>query len=126
MNEMTTPTYRVYIKIDENNFITQIEGECSLSNLGGLDQPNVIKIDEGEGDKYNHAQGRYLDKPIMDEMGAYNYKYIDGKVVEATEADKAPFYEAMEKAREEAERNSPQAQIERLSEALDELIMNMV
>jgi len=32
----------------------------------------------------------------------------------------------MEKAREEAERNSPQAQIERLSEALDELIMNMV
>ena len=34
--------------------------------------------------------------------------------------------ERMEKARIEAERNSPQAQIERLSEALDELIMNMV
>jgi len=125
MNEYK-PTYRVYIKIDENNFITQIEGECSLSNLGGLDQPNVIKIDEGEGERFYHAQGRYLDKPIMDEMGAYNYKYIDNEVVEATEADKAPFYEAEKKAREEAERNSPQAQIERLSEALDELIMNMV
>ena len=115
---------RVYIRTNDDNFIIQIEGEYSLSNIPDISK--AILIDEGEGDKYNHAQNAYLEKPIMDENGAYNYKYVDGQVIEATAEDKAPFYEAMERARIEAERNSPQTQIERLSEALDELIMNLM
>lgn len=90
MSEIMTPTYRVYIRVNEENFITQIEGECSLSNLGDLNAPDVHLIDEGEGERFYHAQGRYLDKPIMDfENGCYNYKYINGEVVEVTAEEKA-------------------------------------
>ena len=90
MNEMIIPTYRVFIRTDNDNYITQIEGECSLSNLGDLNAPDVHKIDEGEGERYYHAQGRYLEKPILDfENGCYNYKYIDGEIIEVTDEEKA-------------------------------------
>ncbi len=88
--EMTMPKSRVYIRTGDNNFITQIEGECSLSNLGDLTAPDIHQIDEGEGERFYHAQGRYLDKPILDmESGCYNYKYINGEIVEVTAEEKA-------------------------------------
>ena len=70
---------RVYILIDNNNYITRIEGEYSLpSDLNGW-----ILIDEGQGDRYNLAQTHYLEKDIVNDEGNYNYKYINGEVVEA-------------------------------------------
>ena len=115
-----TPTYRVYIKVNEESYITQIEGECSLSNLGGLDQPNVIKIDEGEGERFYHAQGRYLEKPITDfATGCYNYKYIDNEVVEVSDEEKA----AIVAEREEAAR---QAEQERIANDPTTLAMEML
>lgn len=72
---------RVYILVDENNYITRIEGEYSLpSDLSGW-----ILIEEGTPcDRLNLAQTHYLDKPIRDFItGNYNYKYIKGKIVEA-------------------------------------------
>jgi len=90
MDNFTIPKYRVFIRVDENNYIVQIEGECSLSNLGDLTAPNIYKIDEGDNPDFYHAQGRYLAKPILDmESGCYNYKYIDGEVVEVTAEEKA-------------------------------------
>ena len=77
MEEMKS---RVYILTDENDYIIRIEGEYSLpSDLDGW-----ILIDEGEPcDRLNLAQSHYLDKPLMDMMtGEYNYKYIDGEIVE--------------------------------------------
>lgn len=70
---------RVYILIDNDNYIIRIEGEYSLpSDLNGW-----ILIDEGQGDRYNLAQNHYLEKPVKDYMtGNYNYKYINGEVVE--------------------------------------------
>lgn len=104
MSETITPTYRVYIRVNENDFIVQIEGECSLSNLGDLNAPDVHKIDEGEGERFYHAQGRYLDKPILDfETGCYNYKYIDGEVVEVTAEEKAEIVAEREEAARAAE-----------------------
>ena len=41
-----------------------------------------IEIDEGEGDKYHHAQSNYFDKPLMTDDGKYQYRIADGAVVE--------------------------------------------
>ena len=71
---------KVYVKINEENYITEINSSIFLADTDGY-----ILIDEGNGDKYAHAQGNYLDKPIYDEQGRYNYKLVKGKVVEITE-----------------------------------------
>lgn len=72
------PKSRVYILVDEDNDIIRIEGEYSLPD----DLTGWILVDEGYGDKYNLAQNHYFDKPIIDFDGSYNYKYIDGKIIE--------------------------------------------
>lgn len=79
------PKSKVYILVDPNtNHIIRIEGQYSLPS----DLTDWILLDEGYGDKYNHAQGNYLEKPLIDMDGTHNYKYIDGKVVETTEEEK--------------------------------------
>lgn len=74
-----TPQSRVYILVDNDNYITRLEGEYSLpSDLNGW-----ILIEEGAPcDRLNLAQTHYLDKPLIDDDGNYNYKYINGEVVE--------------------------------------------
>lgn len=117
--EMTMPKYRVFIRVDENNFIVQIEGECSLSNLGDLTAPDIHLIDEGEGERYYHAQGRYLDKPILDmATGCYNYKYINDEIVEVSDEEKAAIVAARPKPMP-----TLQEQVETLAEAFDILLM---
>ena len=71
--------YKVYIKTDSNGYITAVKSSAFLADLTGW-----IKIDEGSGDKYYHAQGNYFDKPIMTASGAYQYKLVDSVVVECT------------------------------------------
>ena len=53
----------------------------------------MTEIDRGQGDKYAHAQGLYLEKGLVDEYGRYNYKYVEGKVVEVAETDKPTIEE---------------------------------
>lgn len=69
----------VYIKTDENNNIIAVNSSVFLADLA-----NWIEIDSGTGDKYAHAQGHYFNKPLTNENGIYNYKYIDGVIVEKT------------------------------------------
>lgn len=76
---------RVYINKDSENNITSINSEIFLSKE---EMSTMTEIDKGKGDKYAHAQGLYLDKGLVDEQGRYNYKYVDGKVIEVAEADK--------------------------------------
>ncbi|MFT8347677.1 hypothetical protein [Clostridium saccharoperbutylacetonicum] len=78
---------KVYVKIDSNNIITQIDSSIFLFDVEGW-----IQIDEGLGDRYSHAQGNYLDKPLMDMQGKYNYKLMDGKIVELTEEEKEKLF----------------------------------
>ena len=70
---------KVYIKIDDNTNITDINSDIFIKDLR-----DWIKIDEGTGDKYAHAQGHYFNKPLINENGVYNYKYMDGVVIEKT------------------------------------------
>lgn len=72
--------YKVYIKLDEQNNIIAANSSAFLANTNGW-----TEIEEGDGDKYHHAQNNYFDKPIMNEYGVYRYKYENNAVVEKSE-----------------------------------------
>ena len=100
---------KVYVKTNEENYITEINSSIFLADTKGL-----IEIDEGVGDKYAHAQNCYLDKTLFDEQGRYNYKLVDGVAVEVAEADK-PVIEVV-----------PQITMEQRMEAMESVILEMV
>ena len=70
--------YKVYVSL-QGGYITSINSEIFLSQE---EISTMTEIDKGQGDKYAHAQGQYLEKGLVDEHGRYNYKYVNGKVVE--------------------------------------------
>ena len=76
--------YKVYIKTDESARISEIHSSAFLVNVDSYTQ-----IDEGAGDRFRHAQGNYLAKPLFDADGTHNYLYESGTVREATAAEKA-------------------------------------
>lgn len=86
---------RVYIKKDSENNITSINSSIFLSEE---EIDTMTEIDQGQGDKYAHAQGQYLEKGLVDEHGRYNYKFVEGKVIEVTEADKPTIEEPEQQA----------------------------
>jgi hypothetical protein len=74
--------YGVYVKTDDEGRIRAINSDAFLPDTDGW-----VRIDEGFGDRYHHAQGNYLDKPIWDERGICRYKLEDGKPVERTQEE---------------------------------------
>lgn len=93
---MEIDTHSVYVKTNQNGYITEVNSSAFISDqlTGYIDVANYsgfstglsgwVKIDEGVGDKYHHAQGNYFPKPIATGGGAYRYKLVDGKPVECT------------------------------------------
>lgn len=75
--------YRVFVKINDNGCIIAVNSSAFLSAFDGWQE-----IDNGVGDKYHHAQGNYFEKPLLDDRGLFNYKLINGKPQERTEAEK--------------------------------------
>lgn len=71
--------YIVYIKTDEEGRIIAVNSSAFLEDTTGW-----VEIDSGVGDRYHHAQGNYLDKPICTDDGIYQYKLVDGAAVERT------------------------------------------
>ena len=71
---------RVFIKIDSKNRITAVNSEIFISDFSGW-----TEIDVGEGDRYCHAQGNYLPKPLITTDGYYRYKFENGTVIERSE-----------------------------------------
>ena len=69
---------RVYA-MSNGIMVTDINSNAFLTDTTGW-----VQIDEGDGDRYMHAQGNYLPKPLTDEQGRYRYKLVDGAVVERT------------------------------------------
>lgn len=86
---------RVYINKDSENNITSINSEIFLSEE---EMSTMTEIDKGKGDKYAHAQGLYLEKGLVDKYGRYNYKFVEGKVVEIAEAEKPTIEEPEQQA----------------------------
>lgn len=81
--------YKVYVSL-QDGYITSINSEIFLSEE---EMSTMTEIDKGQGDKYAHAQSQYLDKELVDEHGRYNYKFVEGKVIEVAEAEKPTIEE---------------------------------
>lgn len=86
--------YKVYVSL-QDGYITSINSEIFLSQE---EMDSMTEIDNGQGDKYAHAQGLYLEKGLVDEKGRYNYKFVEGKVIEVAEADKPTIEEPEQQA----------------------------
>lgn len=86
--------YKVYVSL-QNGYITSINSEIFLSEE---EMSTMTEIDQGQGDKYAHAQSQYLEKGLVDEQGRYNYKFVAGKVVEVAEGEKPTIKEPEQQA----------------------------
>lgn len=86
--------YKVYVSLS-NGYITSINSEIFLSQD---EIQTMTEIDKGRGDKYAHAQSQYLDKELVDKYGRYNYKFVEGKVVEVAEEEKPTIKEPEQQA----------------------------
>lgn len=81
--------YAVLVRTDEQNRIIAINSSAFVDDTSGW-----VQIDEGDGDRYHHAQGNYLPLPLTDDRGVYRYKLADGHAVERTQAEMDGDYTA--------------------------------
>ena len=113
---MDTESCKVLVQIDDAGRVTAINSDAFVSGDGWT------AIDEGEGDRYRHAQNNYLLKPLTDERGVYRYKLVDGLVAQRTQAEMDADFDALptpEPTEEEKERTLLRAQIQALSDRND-------
>lgn len=107
--------YTVFVKTDESNRVTGVDSSAFLADTAGW-----VKIDEGNGDKFHHAQGNYLPGALTDERGVARYKLVDGEVVERTQeemdADYTPPEDVKTNAELQAENALLRAQIQSLAD----------
>lgn len=92
---------KVYIKIDGKNRIIAIEGGYTMGNIQDIE--NWILVDQGTGDAYNLCQTNYLPKPLLDENGAFQFKYIGG-IIERTIEEKEEDVKSENKTKTTEER----------------------
>lgn len=113
---MDTESCKVLVQTDDAGRVTAINSDSFVSGDGWT------QIDEGEGDRYRHAQNNYLLKPLTDERGVYRYKLVDGLVAQRTQAEMDADFDARpapEPTAEEKERTLLKAQIQALSDRND-------
>ena len=82
---------KVYVKVNENNEIIDVNSSIFLK-----DTTDYILIDEGQGDKYAHAQSQYLDLNLVDIYGRYNYRLVDGNI-EFINVEEKPVIETVKR-----------------------------
>lgn len=109
--EIEMQPYGVYIQTDDQSRIIAVNSDAFLTSLDGW-----VKIDEGYGDKYHHAQGNYFPLPIRDERGICCYKLVDGVPEERTQEEMEGDWVPPEPVPSEAER------IDNLEAAFDALM----
>ncbi len=63
----------VYVKVNENGFITDVNSDIFINDVSGW-----LKIDEGFGDEFAHAQSHYFNEPLVNEKGEYTQKIKEG------------------------------------------------
>lgn len=81
--------YAVLVRTDEQNRIIEINSSSFVAGAEGW-----VQIDEGDGDRYHHAQGNYLPMPLTDDRGVYRYKLEKSHAVERTQKEMDGDYAA--------------------------------
>lgn len=74
----------VYIKTTDTGLVTDVNSDIFIADLDGW-----ILIDEGTGDRYDHAQHNYFELPLTDTDGCHNYKYAENEVKVVPEDEKS-------------------------------------
>ena len=103
---------KVYVKVDSNSVLIEINSDIFLESLEGY-----TLIGEGNGDRFVHAQGNYLEHGLVDEQGRYNYKLQDGNVFELSEDEKEELFPESESTPSDIEvlgQMATDAEIERM------------
>ena len=103
---------KVYVKVDSNSVITEINSDIFLESVEGY-----TLVDEGDGDRFAHAQGNYLEHGLIDGKGRYNYKLQDGNAIELTESEKEELFPVPEPTPSDTEilgQMATDAEIERM------------
>ena len=106
--------YGVYVSVDPAGRIYAINSDAFIFNTQGW-----VKIDEGYGDRYHHAQGNYFPQPIIDERGVYRYKLVDGKPEERTAEEMDGDYTHPE------QRPTTEQRVDALETTTDDIILMM-
>lgn len=58
--------YKVYVKVNGENDIIAINSDAFMSSVPA----GWVQIDEGEGDRYHHAQNNYLEGGLWNADGS--------------------------------------------------------
>ena len=78
---MGNEIYIVYAKTDDQGRVIALNSSAFVEDGWGTE------IDRGNGDKYHHAQGNYLPRPLYTENGTPRYKLVGGKITERTQEE---------------------------------------
>lgn len=108
---------KVYIWVDENGYITAVEGGYTTPK----DLTGWVLMDEGEGDRYNLCQSNYLPGPLTTDGGAYRYRLVGGVVQECAPEE---IWE-QEQSRKPAPTPSLETRVEALETTTDDMILLM-
>lgn len=97
--------YIIYVRTDEKGRIMCVNSSAFLSDPAGWTQ-----IDEGQGEKYHHAQGNYFDGGLLTGDGIPRYKLVDGvpalRSEEEIAADTLPDLDALRAAKQEVNKQA--------------------
>ena len=100
MNELTNfPPYKVLVRVDDAGRVVEINSDAFVEDADGW-----TEIDSGWGDKFHHAQGNYLESPLIDERGLFLYKLENGQVVKRSAAEVEADYKPQPTAPTQEER----------------------
>ena len=91
--------YKVLVRADAAGRVVAINSSAFITDMNGW-----TEIDSGWGDKYHHAQGNYLESPLMDERGLFLYKLENGQVVKRSAAEVEADYKPQPTAPTQEER----------------------
>ncbi len=76
--------YVVYVQVNEGACVVAVDSSVFLTQTEGW-----VEVDQGAGDRYHHAQGNYLPKPLYTQDGIPRYKLENGAVVERSQEELA-------------------------------------
>ena len=100
MDELTNfQPYKVLVRADAAGRVVEINSSAFITNTDGW-----VEIDGGYGDKYHHAQGNYLESPLIDKRGLFLYKLENGQVVKRSAAEVEADYKPQPTAPTQEER----------------------
>lgn len=118
---MDTESCKVLVQTDDAGRVTAINSDAFVSGDGWT------QIDEGEGDRYRHAQNNYLLEPLTDERGVYRYKLVDGLVAQRAQAEMDADFDALPAPPLTTEErvNNVEQRTDALESANDDLILMM-